>query len=497
MDDMMGNEEIITSINTLHLTCGIVNNDFELEYLNPQLAKFLEISLNDLKLAISLKSFLSKTEWDKFISFYKDTKKLIEKRDWQVFDFITNKGSHKRLLLSLNHRNLNSENASRGLLLGIPFDKINFQEDLNNIVLNPDGDRLKRNTYQIVFDNAIMGMILFDENGCVEEINQAILDQMGFDKEKVIGKSIEDIFSGELLNKVQTLFELVQKSKRQLVKDVISLENEGGHRLFEISFSGFKGSDVNFDKTLMISEDITEQADTHAALIQSEKLALTGRLAASLAHEINNPLQTSIGCLGLVDEMLNDHERQGDLGVYISLALDELKRSARIVKKLRDLNRRTDPSEKTCVDLKEVIESVLMLTKNQLEDKNIIPTFQFQGKKPLVSASQDQLQQVLLNLVMNAIDAMPEGGEISIDLHHTEKPQGIEIDVKDSGHGMSKEVINRLFDPFFTTKDDGLGLGLFICKEIIEDHHGTLIMNSQVGQGTTFTIWLPKVQNEE
>jgi PAS domain S-box-containing protein len=401
------------------------------------------------------------------------------------------------LLLSFNHRNLNSENASTGLLLGIPFDKINFQEDLNNIVLNPDGDRLKRNTYQIVFDNAIMGMILFDENGCVEEINQAILDQMGFDKEKVIGNSIEDIFSGELLNKVQALFKLVQKSKQQLVKDVISLRDEGGHRLFEISLSRFKGSDVNFDKTLMISEDITEQADTHAALIQSEKLALTGRLAASLAHEINNPLQTSIGCLGLVDEMLNDHERQDDFGVYISLALDELKRSARIVKKLRDLNRRTDPSEKTCVDLKEIIESVLMLTKNQLEDKSIIPTFQFEGKKPLVSASQDQLQQVLLNLVMNAIDAMPEGGEISIDLHHTEKPQGIEIDVKDSGHGMSKEVINRLFDPFFTTKDDGLGLGLFICKEIIEDHHGTLIMNSQVGQGTTFTIWLPKVQNEE
>jgi signal transduction histidine kinase len=177
--------------------------------------------------------------------------------------------------------------------------------------------------------------------------------------------------------------------------------------------------------------------------------------------------------------------------------MDELKRSARIVKKLRDLNRRTDVSEKTCVNLKEVVESVVLLTKNQLEDKNIIPIFQFEGKKPLVLASKDQLQQVLLNLVMNAMDAMPDGGKISIDLHHTEKPQGIEVAVKDSGHGMSKEVINRLFDPFFTTKDDGLGLGLFICKEIIEDHNGTLTMNSQVGHGTTFTIWLPKVQNEE
>jgi signal transduction histidine kinase len=138
-----------------------------------------------------------------------------------------------------------------------------------------------------------------------------------------------------------------------------------------------------------------------------------------------------------------------------------------------------------------------MLTKNRLEDKNIIPTIHYADKEPLVLASKDQLQQVLLNLVMNAIDAMPEGGKIFIDLHHTEKPQGIEITVKDTGDGMSKEVMSRLFDPFFTTKEDGLGLGLFICKEIIEDHHGSLMMKSQVGQGTTFTIWMPKVQNEE
>jgi len=133
--------------------------------------------------------------------------------------------------------------------------------------------------------------------------------------------------------------------------------------------------------------------------------------------------------------------------------------------------------------------------KNHLEDKNIIPNFHFNGEEPLILASKDQIQQVLLNLVINAIDAMPEGGKISIELHLTEKPEGVKIKVQDSGHGMSKEVMNQLFDPFFTTKDDGLGLGLFICKEIIEDHHGTLVMNSQAGRGTTFTIWLPTAQN--
>jgi two-component system, NtrC family, sensor kinase len=240
---------------------------------------------------------------------------------------------------------------------------------------------------------------------------------------------------------------------------------------------------------MIFTEDVTHQQDTHVALLQSEKLALTGRLAASLAHEINNPLQTSLGCLGLVEEMLTEDDQ--DLAVYITMAIEELQRSARIVKKLRDLNRTSDLSERSPINLQEIIDGVLVLTRNHFYDKDIIPVFPYQGPPPVIKASKDQIQQVILNLVMNAIDELPNGGNIFFDIIPTEKPLGIKISVRDTGSGIDPAIENQIFDPFFSTKADGIGLGLYICKQIIEDHAGTLTFRSDRGEGTEFSIWLP------
>jgi signal transduction histidine kinase len=244
---------------------------------------------------------------------------------------------------------------------------------------------------------------------------------------------------------------------------------------------------------MFFTEDITHQQDTHVALLQSEKLALTGRLAASLAHEINNPLQTSLGCLGLVEEMLTDDDQ--DLAVYIKMAIEELQRSARIVKKLRDLNRTTDLSERSLIDLRELIDGVLVLTRNHFYDKDIVPVFPYQGPPPVIMASKDQIQQVILNLVVNAIDELPNGGKIYFDIIPTEEPQGIKLNIRDTGFGIDPAIENDIFDPFFSTKDDGIGLGLYICKQIIEDHSGTLTFISKIGEGTEFSCWLPGLEN--
>jgi signal transduction histidine kinase len=278
------------------------------------------------------------------------------------------------------------------------------------------------------------------------------------------------------------------------------MEKEGGERsILEVSLTKIDSYENSDDLIIMLAEDITDEQDTQAALIQSEKLALTGRLAASLAHEINNPLQTSIGCLGLADEMLNDED--SELSVYINMAMEELQRSARIVKKLRDLNRNTDIKDKEPIDLQEILDGVLVLTKNRLYDRNIVPVYPYQGPPPILSASKDQIQQVLLNLVMNAIDALPEGGNIYLDILHTDDPQGFTVKIRDTGVGMTKEVMENLFDPFFTTKEEGLGLGLYICKRIIGDHNGKLSVESEPGQGTEFSVWLPgldvDIQDEE
>lgn len=495
---MTEESEIIKFINEIKFACGLMNDHLQLEYLNPQMVEFLKISISGTKPVALMSEFLSETEQTAFFDFYNRSQEIDRDNVWKVFNFIDDEGTLKQLLVRFLPHFDCLKNSPMTLLLGIPVD--NIDDDMNRSlqIKENTGNQQKSDKYLKIFDNAIIGMILFDEHGRVEEINQTFVNQICIAKQEVLGKQIEEIFSGDLLEKVQKLFKMVQKSKHQLVKDVVTLEKKlNEHLILEISLSRFQNSNEIYDKTMMISEDITEQRDTHAALIQSEKLALTGRLAASLAHEINNPLQTSIGCLGLVEEMLNEKERKQDLGVYILMALDELKRSARIVKKLRDLNRKTDPSEKTKVNLQEVIESVLILTKNRLYDKNIIPVFPYNRTPPIVLAAKDQMQQVILNLVINAINAMPEGGNIYFEVNHTENPQGVTVKVRDTGHGMSKDLMAQLFDPFFTTKNDGLGLGLFICKEIIEDHNGTLEMDSQAGMGAEFTIWLPNGINPE
>jgi PAS domain S-box-containing protein len=354
------------------------------------------------------------------------------------------------------------------------------------------------NKYQNIFNNAIIGIIVFDNDHCIEEVNQTFADQFNINRRDIIGKKIESILPSSLNKKWINLIKKLNKGKYPLIKDVITIQKElKEHTILEISLSKFRNPNDTLDKNMMIVEDITKEKDTHEALIQSEKLALTGRLAASLAHEINNPLQASIGCLGLVDEILDEDDRKADLGIYINMALDELKRGARIVKKLRDLHRKSDPSEKTPIDLKRMIDDVLLLAKNQLYDRNIVPIFPFQGSPPIIMAVRDQIQSVLLNIVINAVDAMPNGGFIYVDLDPTEDPDGFTLKIRDTGTGMDQNVIDHLFDPFFTTKEEGVGLGLYLCNEIVNNHDGHIKVDSEVGKGTIFSIWLPKGDSPE
>ena len=345
--------------------------------------------------------------------------------------------------------------------------------------------------FEFYFHHAPIGIAILDEGGRFEEINTAFLDHVGKSKANVLKQHYSEIFNAQVCDKLQILFDILNNKHQPYAKDVITLKGVGEqHRIFEINLSIVPDYHQSHKNFLLFTEDITHQKDTHMALLQSEKLALTGRLAASLAHEINNPLQTSLGCLGLVEEILEESDHE-ELLVFINMAIEELKRSDRIVKKLRDLNRSTDLSERTPVNFQEIIEGVLVLTKNHLDDKDIEAVFSYQGPPPTILASKDLIQQVMLNLIMNAVDELPEGGKICLDLIPSTDPKGITIKITDTGKGIDPEIITQIFDPFFTTKDDGIGLGLYISKQIIESHSGTLEFNSQVGKGTEFTIWLP------
>jgi two-component system sporulation sensor kinase A len=239
---------------------------------------------------------------------------------------------------------------------------------------------------------------------------------------------------------------------------------------------------------LAMIQDITEERDAQFALIQTEKLALTGRLATSLAHEINNPLQTVIGCLGLAEEAREDDD---EIDVYLAMASEELKRAASIVTRLRDLNRWSEAEQREPTDVRAIIRQALAMTRKQCEDHGIVVHTDLDVNVPDIHAIPDRLEQVFLNLTLNAIDAMPNGGTLRVGVLPMVSPDGVKIVFQDSGIGIPPEDQAHIFEAFQTTKSEGLGMGLFISQSIIEDHGGTISVRSQPDEGSTFTIQIP------
>jgi PAS domain S-box-containing protein len=234
-------------------------------------------------------------------------------------------------------------------------------------------------------------------------------------------------------------------------------------------------------------EDITARKQAQAALIEAEKLAMAGKLAASLAHEISNPLQTVIGCLGLAEETL---AAGGDVSRYLHVAHEELRRTADIVAQLRDLHRPSRPEDKEPTDVNDLLEQVLDLSRKQCESQGI-EVSRAMADVPVLPLVADQIKQVFLNLLLNAMEAMPQGGRLEVSTAYTSQPAGVRIAFTDSGEGIVAHVLPHVFEPFYSTRPEGLGLGLFISHNIVKQHGGQIEVDSQVGEGTTFTLWLP------
>lgn len=226
--------------------------------------------------------------------------------------------------------------------------------------------------------------------------------------------------------------------------------------------------------------------EAHAQLRHAEKLASLGRLAASLAHEINNPLTGILNYAYLIKaELPPDSAVQEDMAMIER----QINAIAQIVQRLRDFSK-PPRKERHMVNLNAVVEEVLALTRKDLEKNRIRIVRDLDPALPPVLASPEQIGEVLLNLVINARDAMEQGGTLTVRTRPADNQ--VHLEVADTGDGIPPEVMERIFEPFFTTKGErGTGLGLSICYSIIQDHHGTISIDSQPGQGATFTIKLP------
>jgi two-component system NtrC family sensor kinase len=251
-------------------------------------------------------------------------------------------------------------------------------------------------------------------------------------------------------------------------------------------------------------EQFRRLRQSQAQLVQAEKMGALGRLVASIAHEINNPLQAMQNSLELAEDELRGNLRREKLAQYLDLARGEIERLATIVRRMRDFYRPARAGVQP-TDVLAVLQSVLELTSKQLQHSSVTVEREWADDLPLIQANPDYLKQVFLNLVLNAADAMTmlssedrQGGILRVRVALDEMRRrdnrlvpAVRIEFSDTGEGIPEKIISHLFEPFVTTKENGTGMGLSISYGLIEAHNGQITATSRPGVGTTFTILLP------
>lgn len=327
------------------------------------------------------------------------------------------------------------------------------------------------------------------------------LGELGIPRGSVLGKNIFGVLTRQKRDLLEGEFARVfATGEIQRLENTTALANgELKHWLIsKIPMWIDRSGEVSH--VIAIGEDITARVEANRAVARAEKLAAIGRLAAGVVHEINNPLATISACAEALESRVSGGEFQGspaldDLREYLGLIRSEAFRCKTITNGLLDFSH-TRSSERILVNLSDVISSAARLLSHQQRGEHVEFQIDTPNDLPLVAGNAGQLQQAVIALATNAIDAMPEGGVLKIS--GRTNASVVLIEVSDTGVGIPRENITKIFEPFFTTKEigKGTGLGLAVCYGILTEHDGSLDVQSTPGLGTTFTISLPAISSD-
>jgi len=263
-------------------------------------------------------------------------------------------------------------------------------------------------------------------------------------------------------------------------------EKEPVKQILNVAASPLRDARGRVSGGVVVIEDITDRVRFEKRLAASERHAVIGKLAARVAHELNNPLD---GILRFINLSIALKGAEDPTREYLTECKKGLERMVGIVSSLLEFSR-SPHATLSDTKLNDVIQEAVRTLRHRAEQQRIRVTFDLQPDLPPMKCGE--LVQVFLNLTKNAYDAMKEGGELKVTSRLVGKSE-VEVRVSDSGCGIPPEIISRIFDPFFTTKGpaDGTGLGLAICYDIVDKHGGKIAVESEAGKGTTFTVTLP------
>jgi two-component system, NtrC family, sensor kinase len=314
----------------------------------------------------------------------------------------------------------------------------------------------------------------------------------GLRRDEVVGRPVFEVLTRQPAEQLREEFDRVfQTGEIQQSELEVMLGNEV--RFFRLSKIPMRLDRDAITHVITIGEDVTDSRAVQGRIMQSEKLAAIGQLAAGIMHEINNPLATIGACVAAIQGKLEDGQATAAaLGEYLDIIDREVERCSRIVDGLLDFSRPKGQSKEP-VPVEALVEETLFLLKHHQRFKRMTVERELAPGLPRILGNKEQLIQALMALLLNAADAMEQTGGLTVRAARGQRGDELVVEVADTGVGIPRENQSKIFEPFYTTKQPGrgTGLGLSICYGIVEDHRGRIEVDSIPGRGATFRVYLP------
>lgn len=351
-------------------------------------------------------------------------------------------------------------------------------------------ERLKDFSENII-ESINIGLVAVDREGYITNWNSALEELMAIAREYAIGRPIREVFDEDLLNTIRSATGSLGWDLRSVhnIYRYKTTSRDGQEFVVNISLSPLEAKDGSIAGSLILLEDITSRVRLEEQMRENDKLSSIGLLAAGVAHEVNTPLT---GISSYTQMLLSQIPPTDAKYTILEKIKRQTMRASDIVNNLLNFSR-TGNVEHAEVEINRILDDTIQLLEPQLRGTQINIDRQYGENLPKCSGSSNKLQQVFMNLLLNARDAMPQGGTLTIKTQCNDSQ--ILIDILDTGIGIAPENIAKIYDPFFTTKGigQGTGLGLAVSYGIIQEHNGRIFVESKPGQGTRFHIKLPTV----
>jgi len=350
------------------------------------------------------------------------------------------------------------------------------------------------------FDDLIDNVIISDPEGRITEINHAALSHLDYGhKEDLLGKPMSKVCRNLSLEKITAVIpgensEMIYLDRRE--KEIPVQVNITAHRDHQGAVKSIIFSARDMSKTKALINELTQSRaklensyadlrDSKDDVVRSEKLAFTGRIAASIAHEIRNPLTNVIMS---VQQLAKAFKPDDPKVRHTEIILRNTERINYLITELLNCARPPKLDMRAC-DIHKLLKNLLESAKAKIAARKIKVVKKLTSKPAIISLDKEQMERALLNLINNAVEAMPRAGQMTVITEHNEN--FFVVKIQDTGKGIPDADIIRIFDPFFSSKQGGVGLGLTICYGIIVSHRGTIEVESKLKAGTAFTVSLP------